>query len=90
VGILFFPISYLSEGISLLYPSNAEAARPVVEKATKQLQNVYGNHAFSSTLYYRCCGCLSEKSSNVFVFTVIADTAQHHVPFTPDSERPKQ
>jgi len=63
---------------------------PVVEKATKQLQKVYGNYAFSSTLHHKCCGRLSTKSSNIFVFTVLADTVQHHVPFTPDSERPKQ
>jgi hypothetical protein len=43
VEILFSPISYLCEGNSLLYPSNSEAAGPVVEGATKQLQKVYGN-----------------------------------------------
>jgi hypothetical protein len=43
VGILFSPISYLSEDNSLLYPSNAEAAGPVVLGATKQLLKVYEN-----------------------------------------------
>lgn len=85
----FFPISYLSAGIPLLYPSNSDAAGPVVG-ATKQLQKVSGNYIFSSTLHYKCCGRVSKKSSNVFVFTVLADNAQHNAPFGSDSERPKQ
>jgi hypothetical protein len=85
MGILFFPISYLSEGIPL-YPSTVQAAA-LVDAATKQLQKVSGNDAFSSTLHYKCFGCVSKEWSNVFVFTVVTDIAQYHVSLRPDSER---
>lgn len=88
MNFIFSP-SPTSRQVYLLYPSNADAAGPVVG-ATKQLQKVSGNYTFSPTLHYKCCGRVSKKSSNVFVFTVLADTAQHNAPFGFDSERPKQ